>query len=133
MRARNTARLLVTLAIAGAHLSFAFLDAVGRLAFTVDAKYGVLQEITDNDLWLPINVGCALFILSGLGNSKWQCRALSVSFAAMGTWSFFTLMWGMYPVSEVSLAGPVLGMIVATIAQSVSLSYSAEEHDERQG
>lgn len=133
LKARNTARLLVTLAVVAAHFSFAILDMVDRLSFTVGSKYDVIQEAADSSLWLPINLFCGVLIVMTLGHNRLQRKALSLSFATMGTWSFFTLIWGLYPISKVSLAGPILGLIVATIAQFVSLSYSGGDQSERQG
>lgn len=131
--ARNAARFLVTLAIVAAHLSFAVLDSLDRLSFTVDSEYHEIQRIAESDAWLPLNLGIAVSLLLTLGKPKWHTKALSASFASMGSWSFFTLLWGMYPISKVSLAGPVLGLVVAAIAQFVALSYSTRDNHERQG
>lgn len=126
---RDAARLWAAAVIATAHLSFFFLDVVGKLEFTVKTEYTVIMGVASHWVWGPLFLFTGLGILVSLGVTRWLRRFLSLAFAVMGVWSFFTLLWGLYPIREVSLVGPVLGLVVAALSQTVSLAYTDTEGD----
>lgn len=123
---RDAARTAAVVMVAVANLSFFVLELFNRLVFTVDSRYDVIQGVAAHWLWHPTFLVVGLTILATLCKPRGLRYALSGSFAAMGVWSLFTFLWGLYPIREVSLVGPVLGFIIAGISQALALTYAGE-------
>jgi hypothetical protein len=131
---RDNARTAAVVVIAMSHLAFFILDAFDRLVFTVNARSDVLQGVADHWLWHPLFLVVAVSILVCLRYRRGLRYALSGAFTVMGVWSLFTFLWGLYPIREVSLVGPVLGFAIAAISQALSLTYTEESdcHEKRE-
>lgn len=127
------ARTAVVVVIALAHLTFFVLEMFDRLAFTVDTRFNAIQGVAAHWIWHPLFLIVGIWILCMLRRPRGLRYALSGSFATMGVWSFFTLLWGLYPIRNVSLVGPVLGLALAAISQAVALSYAESDDHEKQG
>jgi hypothetical protein len=118
-------RRAAVLSLVGAHLGLVLIGLFDRLEFTRRPQFEFLELVASSELWLPIHFGVAMALLvTSMRHPLALSRALSASAASMGTWSFFTLLWGLWPVGPVALGAPVLGASVAVGAHLLSRSYA---------
>ena len=116
-------RLAVTV-IATAHSGLFVIGLFDRLQFTRPPQFEFLEVVANNAFWVPAHLTCALALLAAPQRRALAfSRVLSASFAVMGVWSFFTLLWGLWPSGPVMLAAPVLGFAVAVGAHLLSRVY----------
>lgn len=123
---RNSARRAASLVVMSVHFFLALLAWVGRLGFTVDPTWQWLElAASDPLIWIPVNLACGLFIAVGISMDRRGMikHSLSVSAGVILSWAFFATLWGLNSVSDVSLAGPVLGAGVGAGAWALSRAY----------
>lgn len=120
-----TRRLSVML-VAIAELGLVIVGLAGRLSYTRPPQYQFLELVAGNDLWIPLHLFAFLMLATALllHHQYLTWVSLNVATACLGGWSFFTLLWGLWPVGPVSLAAPMLGMPFAVLAHLMSRSYS---------
>lgn len=115
---------LAVVVIATAHGGLALIGLFDRLQFTRPPQFEFLEVVANNAFWVPGHALCAVALFVGPRRRALAfSRVLSASFAVMAVWSFFTLLWGLWPSGPVMLAAPVLGFAVATGAHLLSRVY----------
>lgn len=129
---RHRLRLAGTVALAFVHVWFAALAFFGRLSFTKPSEYQLLHYAADSALWgwLFAATGVALIaclVADPFKHNVATSRACSTSAAFIGTWAFFTLLWGLTATEPVSLAvfGPAVFSVVG--AQVLAVSWNSKE------
>lgn len=125
---RALARSGAVFVIGGLHLAFAILTILNRLHYAVPVESDVIEKAVTNALWIPLHLITMVLMWSSLftGNIKGICRSLSLSFAVMSVWSSLSLLWALLVPISVSLAGPILGLAIATITQLLALSFTGD-------
>ena len=131
-RTRHTLRLTGTATLAFVHVWFAGLAFADLLSFTQPSRFNAIQLAADSRAWgwLFASAGVILIIVLARGAEKHALaasRACSASAAMLGTWSFFTLLWGLttdYPVS-LEVFGPAVFSVVG--AQILAISWAHKE------
>lgn len=126
--ARDRARRVATLIVVIAHVGLAVLSLAGRLQrTTLDTNYDTIEWIATTRAWAPLHLIAAGLLVAGIirdGDAVLLNRALSLSVAFIGVWSFFTLLYNLSARYEaVPLGAPFLGLIVAAFAQALRGSY----------
>ena len=115
-----------TMALAFVHVWFAGLAFAELLSFTQPSEYELIHLAADSVLWGWIFglIGLTLIGVLFAGPS----RTCSTAAAFLGTWSFFTLMWGLTTPVPVSLAvfGPAVFSVVG--AQVLAVAWNHQEH-----
>ena len=122
-----------TSALAFVHVWFAGLAFTGLLSFTQPSQYELIHFVADSDWWGWIFglIGLALIVVLFTGPEKHlvaMSRSCSTAAAFLGTWSFFTLLWGLTTSVPVSLAvfGPAVFSVVG--AQVLAVAWNHQEH-----
>ena len=121
-----------TVALAFVHVWFTGLAFFDRLSFTQPSNYDLLERMADSTLWgwFFAATGVALiFFLTRHPDTHplAMSRTCSTSAAFLGTWAFFTLMWGLTTPVPVSLAvfGPAVFAVVG--AQVLAVAWKQKE------
>lgn len=130
--ARHTVRLISTWALLFVLVWFTALALFDRLSFTQPSEYEILHLAADSNLWgwLFCVTGLVLLVVL-VGHPTHHriamSRVCSVAAAFLGTWAFFTLLWGLTAVAPVSLAvfGPAVFAVVG--AQVLAVSWRHKE------
>lgn len=131
--AHHRSLVIGTLGAAMAHGYLATLGFLGYLNYTVGTNYVLLNEIASDDLWAWIFTITAILLLVSvfipyrrvkLFNAPFAQVICSVAFAAMLTWAFFTLLWGLSTTRPVSLAGPGLAFAVSAGEQLMAHAWN---------
>lgn len=129
----HRAHVAATLGAAAAHFYLSVLGVVGFLNYMVETRYTLLNEVAADYLWAWIHGAVAVVLVASM--FKWHTRfremtlpaiACSIAFAAMFTWAFFNLVWGVSTVRAVSLAGPGLAFTVAVGEQLLANAWNRE-------
>ncbi len=122
-----------TMALAFVHVWFAGLAFAELLSFTQPSEYELIHLAADSVLWGWIFglIGLTLIGVLFAGPEKHpvaMSRTCSTAAAFLGTWSFFTLMWGLTTPVPVSLAvfGPAVFSVVG--AQVLAVAWNHQEH-----
>jgi len=129
---RHTLRLSGTAALAFVHVWLAGLAFFDLLSFTQPSEYAIIELAADSRAWgwLFASAATILIVVLIRGPERHMLaasRACSVSAAMLGTWSFFTLLWGLtteYPVS-LAVFGPAVFSVVG--AQILAVSWAHKE------
>lgn len=110
--------------VAFAHFGLALLAYFGLLQFTIPSEFRFLEYAADNGMWGWIHVLCGLFLIAAVFRSRLDRQALSASAGFLFGWSFFNLLWGLSTIDPkgVSLAGPLLGFILASGAYLMAIA-----------
>lgn len=129
---RHRLKLAGTLALVFVHAWFAALAFFDRLSFTQPSRYELIELVASSDVWGWIFAGIGTVLLVLLAFDPWKhhigvSRACSLSAAFLGTWAFFTLLWGLTTEFPVSLAvfGPAVFSVVG--AQVLAVSWAQKE------
>lgn len=125
------ARRRVTALVGLAHAALLILDCFGRLNFTVDSRYDLLEASAKQPAWLLLHAAVAAVLWYSVWRKHWYIHALGISVGVMGSWSVLTLLWGVSTVRPVSLVGPVFGLIVTAIAYVLAGAWAVggEDHE----
>jgi len=126
--ARAHARRFSAGCIALGHVGIVVLALTGRLVFIVPSGYRFLALISDNPIWVLVHCICAVVLVTSLVRDRGQISALSFSASIMGAWGFLNVLAGLTSPSPVSLAGPVLGMVLGATAWSVAMGWAVAPH-----
>ena len=125
------ASVAATLGAATAHLYLSVLGFIGFLNYTVGTTYELLNQVAADFLWAWIHGAVALVLVTSLFKAHTRFREMSlpalacnIAFAAMFTWAFFNLIWGLSTVRPVSLAGPGLAFAVAAGEQLLANAWN---------
>lgn len=121
---RVHARKVIGACLAAGHVSLFSLAVTNRLLFSVPIEFKFLQLAASNQIWLLIHLLCAVVITISLVANRFQVQAMSMSSGALGAWGFIMLLGGMITATHVSLAGPVLALVLAAVAYSVAMSWA---------
>lgn len=121
---RVYARKISGACIALGHVSLFTLAVTHRLEFSTPTEYKFLQLAALNEAWLIIHAVCASAIVVSLMLDKMHVQSLSMSAGCMGAWGFISLLGGLTTVRPVSLAGPVLALVLSSVAYSVVMSWA---------
>lgn len=136
--AHHRARVVATVGAGAAHAALSFLGAVDLLNYTVPTRYELIDQVAAQPLWTWIHAIIAILLWLTLFRpyARWRgdgtrvmSIACSVAFAAMSTWAFFNLMWGLSTVRPVSLAGPVMAFVVAAGEYLLANAWTRGTHD----
>ncbi len=123
--ARVHARRISAACIMAGHLGIVVLALVDRLVFVVPSSYPLLVMVSINPIWVFIHASCAAAIALSLIRNRWHVQVLSMSSGWMGVWGLLNLIGGMTtPASTVSLAGPVLAIVLAGTAYSMAMAWA---------
>jgi hypothetical protein len=123
--AAQARRRAAVLSLVLTHGGLAVIGLFGRLKYTRPPRFEFLELVAGSDLWILIHGGVAVLLaLTLTGGPSALSRSLSASAAALGTWSFFMFLWGLWPVGPVSLGAPILGFAVAVGAHLLSRTYA---------
>lgn len=129
---RQKLRIAGTAALAFVHVWFTGLAFAGLLSFTQPSRFEVIHLAADSDLWGWIFAITGLFLIGSLvagptRHNVAMSRSCSISAAFIGTWAFFTLLWGLTTDVPVSLAvfGPAVFSVVG--AQVLAVSWNHKE------
>lgn len=122
--ARAHARRLCAACIALGHVGIVALGLTHRLAFGDPSGYRFLAVIGDNPTWILVHAACAIVLMTSIARDKGHVTALSFSSGWMGVWGFLTLLGGLTSPSPVSLAGPVLAIVLAATAYSGAMAWA---------
>jgi hypothetical protein len=126
-------RIYLTLVVAAGHLALMVLGLVNRLSFSVPTRYSLLEQTLDNSLWTILQGACFVAIIIALKLKKGMVPALSAATGVMAAWSFLNLLWGFSTPTAVSLAGPVLGGGMATLAYMLTISWARSPKSREKG
>ena len=140
--AHRRARIFGTVGAAVAHGALAILAQLELLEYTVPTRYPLIDEVASDWVWAWIHALIALGLLVSLkyqdrprrdvDSAPWPAVACSVAFAAMVTWAFFNLLWGLSAVRPVSLAGPVLAFVVGAGEHLLAAAWNRGSHNRSQ-
>ena len=129
---RHTLRLVGTTALALVLAWFAILAFLGRLSFTQPSRYAMIELVADSTLWgwvfgLGFLHMMYFLLTSPSRHAVGLSRTCSAAAAIIGTWTFFTLLWGMTTTVPVSLAvfGPAVFSVVG--AQVLATAWNSRE------
>lgn len=138
MQAQKRRKLLLTgtAALAFVHVWFTALAFLDRLSYTQPSRYAILELAASSALWGWIFAVVGVTLIAYLVRHPNQhatalSRGCSTSAAFLGTWAFFTLMWGLTTPVPVSLAvfGPAVFSVVG--AQVLAVAWNHKEHPTR--
>lgn len=136
--AHQRARLIGTVGAAVAHGALAILAGLDLLDYTVPTRYPLIDLVAGDHVWIWIHSLVAILLLVSLhwrhrpraavDHMPWPAVACSIAFAAMVTWAFFNLLWGLSALRPVSLAGPVLAFIVGAGEHLLATAWNRGSH-----
>jgi hypothetical protein len=135
--AHHRARVVGTLGAATAHGTLAYLGTQDLLNYTVPTRYSLIDQVASEHAWAWIHLTAAVLMLLSLRWGEWKRNenalplpaiACSIGFALMFTWGFFNLLWGLSAIRPVSLAGPVLALIVAAGEHLLASAWNRGSH-----
>jgi hypothetical protein len=103
----------------------AALLAANRAVYSVrPAADNVIALAADKPWWLYLHVIAAVLLTATMFVRRGQPWAGVVSVCVMGTWSLLLLAWGLSTASRVSLLGPSLGLVIATVAIGTTVAWT---------
>jgi uncharacterized membrane protein YesL len=94
------------------------------LSISVPSQYDFLIYLVNNSIWLVIHLLCAVIVGLSLAYNRWHVVAMSISSGFMGAWGLFSLLAALTAVSPVSLAGPVLAIVLSVVAHAMAVSWA---------
>ena len=125
--ARHNLKLAGTLALAFVHVWLAIIAFFDLLSFTQPSRFDVIELAADSRWWGWVFTANGLALIAGMLRHPFQhneamSKLCSISAAILGTWAFFTLLWGLTTSFPVSLAvfGPAVFAVVGAQVLAVS-------------
>lgn len=134
----HRARVGGTVGAAVAHGGLSALGMFNLLDYTVPTRYVLIAEVGGDHRWVWIHGLIAIALMLSLIRPYWRpwkhspritSLVGSLAFGAMAGWSFFALLWGMSSIRPVSLAGPLLGFVVAAGEHLLANAWTRGTHN----
>lgn len=128
---RNSARRSGTAVVMVGHLALLVLTITKTIDYTADPKWAWLRDSASSPtIWVPIHFLLATGLLVGLVRHSDAIirNVLSFSSGFIITWAGLAMVWGLNATRNVSLAGPVMGLVVGAGAWALSRAYVTVRH-----
>lgn len=124
-------RFFATLVVGIGQLALGVVAADGQLAYVMPLapQHVWIAQLAGNDLWTWLLLASGIFCMLCLIWPRWAVAAMSCAAGVIGTWSLISILWGLSAVHPVSLAAPILGAVVATLAFILARAWASVGHE----